>query len=78
MSIRCSLGFHKWSFESKNLPKHKREANYDSIYMYEYYGESTFYEYECGRCGKKQWYSETVNMYGYSLRKLNINEKISK
>ena len=62
-SLRCSLGFHKWSEESKNKILHTREANYDSAFAYFEYGSSNFYQYECERkgCGKKQWYAERIN-----------------
>ncbi len=58
--ILCVFGFHKWSFESKNLVKHKREANYKSAFAYFEYGSSNYYQYECEICAKKQWYSERI------------------
>lgn len=56
----CLIGWHKWTFESKNIVRHKTEANYDSAFAYFQYGSSNFYHYECDKCGKKQWVAERI------------------
>ncbi len=74
--LLCFLGFHKWSFESKTISKHKRDKSEDLITDF-VYGNSKFYQYECECCNKKQWYSENYNAFsGFSKRKLNTKKEL--
>jgi len=71
--ILCLLGFHKWSFESKMIPKHKREQS-KHLFDAMFYGSSKFYQYECERCDKKQWYAIGTTLFdGYYKRKINLD-----
>lgn len=66
----CFIGSHKWEYFSTKKVIHERKS---SGVMEVQHGTSKFFEHECERCNKTQWYVERYSvMNGFSKNKINI------